>query len=106
MSEPVSPLTTTTSVGSTVIISVVQDAQPQIEGENQPLPPQSAPSGEKKRPRLDLTVGLGERKRGRSVFGMVLGTLNKAKLEDKERNASEAVSRHCISSFPALCNLC
>jgi hypothetical protein len=49
----------------------------------------------RKRPRLDLsaaTDGNRERKRGKSMFGIVLGTLNKAKIEDKERNASEAVS--------------
>lgn len=45
----------------------------------------------KKRPRIDFTVLSSERKRGKSMFGIVLGTLNKAKLEDKERNASEAV---------------
>jgi len=45
----------------------------------------------KKRPKIDFTVPTGERKRGKSMFGIVLGTLNKAKLEDKERNASEAV---------------
>lgn len=46
----------------------------------------------KKRPRLDLNTGdLRERKRGKSMFGIVLGTLNKAKVEDKERSASEAV---------------
>jgi len=51
----------------------------------------------KKRPRLDLNVEGGrEKKRGKSIFGMVLGTLNKAKIEDKERNASEAVCTfHC-----------
>ena len=43
----------------------------------------------RKRPRIDL--GVNERKRGKSMFGIVLGTLNKAKIEDKERNASEAV---------------
>jgi len=48
--------------------------------------------GNKKRPRLDLNVEGGrERKRGKSMFGILLGTLNKAKIEDKERNASEAV---------------
>ncbi len=48
----------------------------------------------RKRPRLDLSApvdGNRERKRGKSMFGLVLGTLNKAKIEDKERNASEAV---------------
>ena len=33
----------------------------------------------------------GERKRGKSMFGVLVNTLNKAKAEDKERNASEAV---------------
>ena len=28
------------------------------------------------------------------MFGILVGTLNKAKIEDKERNASEAVSYH------------
>ena len=36
-------------------------------------------------------LGGGERKRGKSMFGVLLNTLNKAKAEDKERNASEAV---------------
>jgi hypothetical protein len=49
--------------------------------------PDSQPA--RKRPRIDL--GISERKRGKSMFGIVLGTLNKAKIEDKERNASEAV---------------
>ena len=50
----------------------------------------------KRRPKLDLRalgVGGGERKRGKSMFGVLVNTLNKAKAEDKERNASEAVSR-------------
>ncbi|ESK84642.1 pinin sdk mema domain protein [Moniliophthora roreri MCA 2997] len=49
----------------------------------------------RKRPRLDLTADSGnrERKRGKSMFGLVLGTLNKAKIEDKERNASEAAKK-------------
>lgn len=49
-------------------------------------------AGNKKRPRLDLGGGSRERKRGKSMFGLLVGTLNKAKIEDKERNASEAVS--------------
>lgn len=48
------------------------------------------PAGTKRRPRLDLGDPR-ERKRGKSIFGLVLGTLNKAKVEDRERNASEAV---------------
>ena len=52
-----------------------------------------------RRPRLDLSVlagdGVrGERKRGKSMFGVLVNTLNKAKAEDKERNASEAVSKN------------
>jgi len=50
----------------------------------------------RKRPRLDLSAapdGNRERKRGKSMFGLVLGTLNKAKIEDKERNASEAAKK-------------
>jgi len=46
----------------------------------------------KKRPRLDLGAGR-ERKRGKSMFGILVGTLNKAKIEDKERNASEAAKK-------------
>ncbi|KAG7091482.1 hypothetical protein E1B28_010513 [Marasmius oreades] len=49
----------------------------------------------RKRPRLNLTAEGGgrERKRGKSMFGLVVGTLNKAKIEDKERNASEAAKK-------------
>lgn len=49
----------------------------------------------RKRPRLVLTgEGNGrERKRGKSMFGVVLGTLNKARIEDKERSASEAAKK-------------
>ncbi|KAJ2918322.1 hypothetical protein MD484_g2092, partial [Candolleomyces efflorescens] len=57
-------------------------------------PPQ--PAATRARPRLNLgaLTGAGtERKRGKSMFGIVLGTLNKAKVEDKERNASEAAKK-------------
>jgi len=57
-----------------------------------PTGPAAMATTNKKRPRLDLNAGdPRERKRGKSMFGLVLGTLNKAKVEDKERNASEAV---------------
>ncbi|KZP09259.1 hypothetical protein FIBSPDRAFT_873741, partial [Athelia psychrophila] len=46
----------------------------------------------KRRPRLDLSDPR-ERRRGKSIFGLVLGTLNKAKVEDRERNASEAAKK-------------
>jgi hypothetical protein len=55
----------------------------------------------KRRPKLDLTalgVGGGERKRGKSMFGVLVNTLNKAKAEDKERNASEAVSAQSVNN--------
>lgn len=59
-----------------------------------PTEPAATVTAGKKRPRLDLTalVGGGDRKRGKSMFGVLVNTLNKAKAEDKERNASEAVS--------------
>ena len=58
-----------------------------------PIEPMAA-ADSKKRPRLDVSALAGgrERKRGKSMFGILVGTLNKAKIEDKERNASEAVS--------------
>lgn len=69
--------------------------EPQIDSGDGPKSPteHSQPAGERKRPRLDLSAALGgrERKRGKSMFGLLVGTLNKAKIEDKERNASEAV---------------
>lgn len=65
------------------------------EGMQHDAEPTSAPShggpGPRKRPKLDLTMGLGERKRGKTMFGLLVGTLNRAKIEDKERNASDAV---------------
>ncbi|RDX43247.1 hypothetical protein OH76DRAFT_1410345 [Lentinus brumalis] len=50
-------------------------------------------AGTKKRPRIDMAVEPRERKRGKTMFGLVLGTLAKAKNEDKERNASEAAKK-------------
>ena len=61
-----------------------------------PTAPAAMATTNKRRPKIDLTVLSGERKRGKSMFGIVLGTLNKAKIEDKERNASEAV---CLFLF-------
>ncbi|KAI0692153.1 hypothetical protein BC835DRAFT_1358299 [Cytidiella melzeri] len=58
-----------------------------------PTGPAAMSAGNKKRPRLDLTADARERKRGKTVFGRLLGTLNKAKNEDKERNASEAAKK-------------
>ena len=63
----------------------------------------AAAAAPKKRPRLDLTIEHRERKRGKSMFGLLVGTLNKAKTEDEARNASEAVRmsiciRNCAAS--------
>ncbi|KAI1784408.1 hypothetical protein LXA43DRAFT_224415 [Ganoderma leucocontextum] len=55
-------------------------------------PPEGAEKT-KKRPRLDMAVEPRERKRGKTMFGLVLGTLAKAKNEDKERNASDAAKK-------------
>lgn len=66
-----------------------------------PPPP---PSDTKKRPRFNfgaLGGAGGDRKRGRGMLGLVVGTLTKAKNEDKERMASDAVcsrSLHRLSS--------
>jgi len=57
--------------------------------EGQPTPPPAVPS--RKRPRLDLTTA--PRKRGKTMFGILVGTLNKAKDEDTQRNNSEAARR-------------
>lgn len=70
----------------------VTDAQMHEEPAAQPPPPVP-----RTRPRL---AGLTEKVDGpardrkrpaKSMFGLALGTLKKAKVEDKERNASEAV---------------
>jgi pinin/SDK/memA/ protein conserved region len=65
-------------------------------------PTAAAAVAPKKRPRLDLTIEPRERKRGKSMFGLLVGTLNKAKTEDEARNASEAVRRSiCIRNCSA-----
>jgi hypothetical protein len=65
---------------------------PEVPMHDTPTGPAAMATTNKKRPRLDLNAGdPRERKRGKSMFGLVLGTLNKAKVEDKERNASDAV---------------
>ncbi|RDB20694.1 hypothetical protein Hypma_012198 [Hypsizygus marmoreus] len=77
---------------------IAQDAEkPQVEEPSRvPTEPAAMAAGNKKRPRLDLSAlegGGRERKRGKSMFGLLVGTLNKAKIEDKERNASEAAKK-------------
>jgi len=44
------------------------------------------------RPRLNLSSA-SSRRGGKSMFGLVLGTLNKAKSEEKQRDASEAAKK-------------
>ncbi|KAJ6493666.1 hypothetical protein C8R47DRAFT_1319063 [Mycena vitilis] len=71
-------------------------ASPVVEEEEKalrsvPTEPAAMASQNKKRPRLDLSEPQ-KRKRG-GMFGLLLGTLNKAKIEDKERNASEAAKK-------------
>lgn len=64
-----------------------------VDESNLPTEPTIVPEP-RKRPRLDVSelTGGRDRKRGKSMFGLLVGTLNKAKIEDKERSASEAVS--------------
>lgn len=70
-----------------------------------PAGPKDAPATQdSRRPRFNFNVQGGaaagaERKRGKSMFGVLVNTLNKAKAENKERNASEAV---CIFFFRIL----
>lgn len=45
------------------------------------------------RPRIALGNGTRGGRGGKSMFGLVLGTLNKAKIESKEREASDAAKR-------------
>jgi len=64
----------------------------------------------RKRPKLDLSGftdptgsrkgAVSERKKGKSIFGVALGTLNKAKVEEKLRMSSEAVSVSAFLGYP------
>ncbi|KAH9915505.1 uncharacterized protein B0H18DRAFT_885896 [Fomitopsis serialis] len=47
----------------------------------------------RKRPRIDMAPDAGQRKRGKSMFALALGTLTKAKNEDRQRNQSDAVKK-------------
>lgn len=47
----------------------------------------------RKRPRIDMATDAGQRKRGKSMFALALGTLTRAKNEDRARNQSDAVRR-------------
>ncbi|EJD38698.1 hypothetical protein AURDEDRAFT_116359 [Auricularia subglabra TFB-10046 SS5] len=62
-------------------------------------PPEPEPTRPKPavRPKLDLSAkAAGKRGGGRSMFGVLLGTLNKAKIEDKERSASDAAKKRAL----------
>ncbi|KAF8181837.1 hypothetical protein BJ912DRAFT_1023531 [Pholiota molesta] len=65
------------------------------DGPKSPTEPTQGAGETRKRPRLDFSAAAGgrERKRGKSMFGILVGTLNKAKIEDKERNASDAAKK-------------
>lgn len=76
----------------------MQDVEKPESQENQAQEPPTAPAamaaGNRKRPRLDLgAVAGGQHKRGRNMFGILVGTLNKAKIEEKEKSASEAAKK-------------
>jgi hypothetical protein len=63
-----------------------------------PLSPEpSAP--QRARPKLDMSTTSakpGERKKTRSLFGVLVGTLNKARVEDKERSATVAAQKRAM----------
>ncbi|KAJ7224371.1 hypothetical protein GGX14DRAFT_425408 [Mycena pura] len=67
-------------------VQALSEPQPRIPTE----PAAMATLQNKKRPRLDVSDA---QKRKRGMFGVLLGTLNKAKIEDKERSASEAAKK-------------
>ncbi|KAJ7207298.1 hypothetical protein B0H12DRAFT_1195654 [Mycena haematopus] len=67
------------------------EQQPTVPARAPPTEPAAMASANKRRPKLDLSEPQ-KRKRG-GMFGLLLGTLNKAKIEDKERSASEAAKK-------------
>ncbi|KAF9783869.1 hypothetical protein BJ322DRAFT_1007430 [Thelephora terrestris] len=68
------------------------DVQMETTTEPTALAPTAA-AATRKRPRLDLTSEPRERKRGKTMFGLLVGTLNKARTEDKQRNATDAAKK-------------
>jgi len=81
----------------------VVESQPPADTTNDvPMEPSTEPTdpaatagapATRKRPRLDLTSEPRERKRGKTMFGLLVGTLNKAKTEDKQRSATDAAKK-------------
>ncbi|KZT27093.1 hypothetical protein NEOLEDRAFT_155908 [Neolentinus lepideus HHB14362 ss-1] len=65
-------------------------------GQEPPTAPAAMAAGNRKRPRLDLGAAGGQHKRGRNMFGLLVGTLNKAKIEEKEKSASEAAKKRYL----------
>jgi hypothetical protein len=73
-------------------IDTTNDVQMESPTEPSAPAPTVAPAT-RKRPRLDLASEPRERKRGKTMFGLLVGTLNKAKTEDKQRNATDAAKK-------------
>ncbi|KAF9645929.1 hypothetical protein BDM02DRAFT_3119495 [Thelephora ganbajun] len=69
------------------------DAPMETSTEPTTAPAPTAAPAMRKRPRLDLNSEPRERKRGKTMFGLLVGTLNKAKTEDKERSATDAAKK-------------
>ncbi|KAJ1305998.1 hypothetical protein OPQ81_010713 [Rhizoctonia solani] len=92
-SESVAPETGASPVRQSIKV----DSTPNGEGETNVAPTavddkmDTNDTQPKKRPRIDMNAE--PRKKGRSVFGMVLGTLKKAKDEDKARANTETAKR-------------
>ena len=82
-------------------IDTTNDVQMETPTEPSAPTPTVAPAT-RKRPRLDLASEPRERKRGKTMFGLLVGTLNKAKTEDKQRSATDAV-RSSFSTFRLSC---
>ncbi|KZT03998.1 uncharacterized protein LAESUDRAFT_744447 [Laetiporus sulphureus 93-53] len=55
--------------------------------------PQAPPPEEKARKRPRIEMGSEQRRRGKSMFALAVGTLTKAKNEDRQRNQSEAAKK-------------
>ena len=70
--------------------------------ESTTAPALAAAPATRKRPRLELTSEPRERKRGKTIFGLLVGTLNKAKTEDKQRSATDAVRSITLLYLPPL----
>jgi len=77
-----------------------------METSTEPATTTAAAPVTRKRPRLDLNSEPRERKRGKTMFGLLVGTLNKAKTEDKQRSATDAVRSLVSYLFISHANRC